>query len=1236
MSEKRSIFLLILILTAIVLIATAITSVSLHESEFENQRKRLVVTAKSQARLIEAIARFNRKFNQGYPGGTFQATLSQVSQAHDNFRGFGETGEFTLAKREKDRIVFLFRQHLHDLQIPEPIPFESGLAEPMRQALMGHSGSLIGLDYRGENVLAAYEPVAELDLGIVAKIDLAEIHAPFVKTGIITGLLAFIVILAGAFLIVRITNPIITQLQISQRAEKETHTQLIDAIENLPAAFMLFDGEERLVLLNSAMGKIFPEHEAAGMLKPGTHFEDIIRFSSRGLFADAWGREEEWVRERLAQFKNQSSIDVELQWADGRMFQALDHKTPDGWTVSIRLDITERKKAEEALRESEAKYRDLVETSQNLIWRDDREGHFTYLNPAWESTLGYNLEEMIGHEFPDFKRPEEREQNFQRHYRTMQGDSAINYESTYISNTGEEVILIFNAKPLFDASGQVVGAQGTATDITERKKAEEALRESEEQLRTILANAPVVLWALDSDGLFTLSEGNGLKALGLKPGEVVGQSVFHFYKNYPYIIADSRRALAGKSFFTTWEMDGLAYEARYSPLRDSAGEIIGTIGLAVDITERKQAEQALRENEAKYRGLAEGSLEGIVVHRHGEILFANQAFADIFGYVSVDEVLVLDSLDETIAPEDLERLCERRAARMRGEDVLNAYDYTSLQKNGSRIEVSCLNSLIDWEGSPAILVTYFDITERKRAEKALQESESRFRNLVEQAPDAFIVHDLQGHIVDVNQRVCDSLGYTREEFLSLHISDIENQFNPKIALKSWQEVVSGKTISHDGELRRKDGTAFSVELLLGSLSSGKEDLVLAIARDVTERRRAEEAFRESEANFRNLIEDSIEGVAIVSRESRFVFANQALAEMFGCESPGEMLHKSTMDFTAPLERDRLTDMFQARLRGEEAPSQYQYQGQRRDASLIWLDRHIMLVNWMGEPAFLSRFVEITEQKRNEEKIRVQEHLLIHADKMATLGIFVSGVAHEINNPNTSIMMNVPLLEKMWRDLLPMLQMHRKRDPDFTLANIPFDEAQEVFPSLLSDISGSSQRIKRFVENLKNYAQKREIREMREIDVNEVVESAVTLMRNQIERMTHAFSAEYDRSIPSFKGDFMDIEQVVINLITNACQALSNKEKGVRITTRFAKDQERILVEVADEGEGIPEEILDKITDPFFSTKYEAGGTGLGLSVSLDILKKYGGNLEFSSTPGVGTTATLVMPATDKVKGGNRF
>jgi signal transduction histidine kinase len=223
MGEKKRLFSLIFIMAASSLIVVGVAITMLYRTAFKETRARLVETAQSQARLIEAVARFDEKYSKNYPKGPEAATLSQIIDAHEHYAGFGKTGEFTLSKKEKDDIIFLLSHRHFDLDQPRPVPFDSELAEPMRMALLGRSGTVVGLDYRGEVVMAAHEPVAELDLGIVAKIDLSEIRAPFFKAGAIAGLFTILVVLAGVSLFIKITNPMIRKLE-SRTAKLQTMT----------------------------------------------------------------------------------------------------------------------------------------------------------------------------------------------------------------------------------------------------------------------------------------------------------------------------------------------------------------------------------------------------------------------------------------------------------------------------------------------------------------------------------------------------------------------------------------------------------------------------------------------------------------------------------------------------------------------------------------------------------------------------------------------------------------------------------------------------------------------------------------------------------------------------------------------------------------------------------------------------------------------------------------------------
>ena len=212
MSPRKRVVLLICIMSMVTFTVELVTVCMLYRTAINGELSRLEETAKSQARLIEAIARFDALHNIDYPMGSAAATLSQIVDAHNKYKGFGKTGEFTLSKREGNEIVFLLNHRHDNRQKPEPIPFDSGLAEPMTLALSGKSGTIIGLDYEGTEVLAAYEPVAELNLGIVAKIDLAEVRAPYIKAILISGLVGIIAIIVGTFLFIYVTAPLLRKL----------------------------------------------------------------------------------------------------------------------------------------------------------------------------------------------------------------------------------------------------------------------------------------------------------------------------------------------------------------------------------------------------------------------------------------------------------------------------------------------------------------------------------------------------------------------------------------------------------------------------------------------------------------------------------------------------------------------------------------------------------------------------------------------------------------------------------------------------------------------------------------------------------------------------------------------------------------------------------------------------------------------------------------------------------------
>lgn len=260
-----------------------------------------------------------------------------------------------------------------------------------------------------------------------------------------------------------------------------------------------------------------------------------------------------------------------------------------------------------------------------------------------------------------------------------------------------------------------------------------------------------------------------------------------------------------------------------------------------------------------------------------------------------------------------------------------------------------------------------------------------------------------------------------------------------------------------------------------------------------------------------------------------------------------------------------------------------------------------------------------------DELSRNQRQLVQADKMAALGILVSGVAHEINNPNGLILLNIPILRRVLADVTRMLDELHEREGSFTLGGISYERMRIELPIMLDEMQEGALRIKRIVNDLKDFARREEGVGKSLIDVNDASRKAVRLVESTIRKHTDHFSTNYEDDLPFVWGSSQRIEQVVVNLVLNACQALPDKSRAIAITTHH--DPEKGVVElcVQDEGTGIKPEQLQHLTDPFFTTKRETGGTGLGLSVSAGILKEHGGTLTFESCLGSWTKASLTIP-----------
>ncbi len=269
--------------------------------------------------------------------------------------------------------------------------------------------------------------------------------------------------------------------------------------------------------------------------------------------------------------------------------------------------------------------------------------------------------------------------------------------------------------------------------------------------------------------------------------------------------------------------------------------------------------------------------------------------------------------------------------------------------------------------------------------------------------------------------------------------------------------------------------------------------------------------------------------------------------------------------------------------------------------------------------------EIVERKRAAEELQVRQKQLLHADKMTSLGILVAGVAHEINNPNGLIQLSLPQLEKAYQDMTPILDRYQQEHGDFKLGWFPYSRMKEEIPVMLEEMLESSNRIRRIVEDLKEFSRRNDSGLDDRVDLNEVVRAALRLMDNALRKATNDFKVDYAIGLPPFRGNGHRIEQVVVNLVLNACQALTDKNQAIHLRTYTLPHAGMVVLEVRDGGVGIDSETLERITDPFFTTKRETGGTGLGLSVSDGIIKAHQGRMEFFSQPQEGLRVRILLP-----------
>jgi PAS domain S-box-containing protein len=401
---------------------------------------------------------------------------------------------------------------------------------------------------------------------------------------------------------------------------------------------------------------------------------------------------------------------------------------------------------------------------------------------------------------------------------------------------------------------------------------------------------------------------------------------------------------------------------------------------------------------------------------------------------------------------------------------------------------------------------------------------------------------------------------------------------------------------------------------------------VSLQREMEERSRATMALRTSEARFRAISESAKEAIVSIDDRGRIASWNAGAAAMFGYPEreivgrrftllcPASYRHAHERAFADLRESDDVLSDLTTR----------ELAGLRKNGEEFPLE--VSLSTWATEEG---RFVtaimrEISERRRLEETTRQQELQLIQANRMAVLGLLISGVAHEINNPNQLILVNSSIVAETCVELMTILDARLEQQHDVTLGGLPYAEMREQMPLLARDIHDAALRIRNTVDELKDFFRPNAGNGPRIFDLNDSVQRAVRLLNHLIHSKTTHFRRDLALQLPAARGDAQHVEQVVVNLLVNALEALPNAECSVIISTAYDAARKRLVLIIEDQGVGIAKGDLARLCDPFFTTKQATGGTGLGLAITSTLLHSIGGTLRYESEVGKGTRAIVEL------------
>ncbi|HEY49723.1 MAG TPA: PAS domain S-box protein, partial [Dehalococcoidia bacterium] len=833
-----------------------------------------------------------------------------------------------------------------------------------------------------------------------------------------------------------------------------------------------------------------------------------------------------------------------------------------------------------------------MESSIDAFFMFDKNLNFVSINPAARELFGLSEQEVLGRNVADIVPGIKETGVYDKYLSVIKTGVPLPLDDVAPGSRFGDVRV--NVKAFKVGSGLGI----IATDISERKHAEEELRSKEEHFRSLIENSLDAIGVLNADGTLRYQSPSIQRLMGYMTKERINKQPFDVV--HPDDLPDALKLF---NQLVQYPGDTIRHEVRiqykdgsWHTLEVMARNLIddpvvnGIVANLRDITERKEMEEALRGQEEYFRTLIESASDAVVIiNESGTLLYESPAMARILGLEPGERIG--ETGFDFIHPEDMQNAATSFERLMEKPGTNINLEVRGLHKDGSwRMLEAVGRNLIDDPVVKGIIVNFRDITERKEMETELRESEEFSSSLLRDSPNPVMVINPDSTIGYINPALEELTGFSAEEVLGLPIpypwwTEETGGITAEAIQKSVVSELTGlRKVFIEELLQKKNGARFWVQVSVTVIErDGELKYYLSNWVDITERKRMEDALRQSEFNYRLLLDSTLDGLIVVDAETmKVVFGNKRAARLYGFDTVEAGIGVDIIDFVHPKDREQVIKGFSEDVFVSDRRQRYEIRTKTMDGREIWVSALATRIEYEGRLAVLLSVRDITDRREAEEERQRLEEQVQLAGRLAAVGELAAGVAHELNNPLTAVQGFAELLTSR-KDL--------KR-------------------SVRGDVNAiyrEAQRASRITSNLLTFA-RRHKPEKSLISINEPLEKSLELHEYRMRVNNIEVQRDLDPNLPKIMADFYQMQEVFINLLTNAEQAMTEAHKRGKLIVRTQKAGGVIRITFIDDGPGIAEEDLKRVFDPFFTTKEAGKGTGLGLSICYGLVESHGGHI----------------------------